>query len=158
MTFLLTLSNDRRSYSLTHSEFIPAAKMRPSGSKAATGRPGRCIRPCFSTSHIIKSSPDQEYYVYLTVLYTFICAVYTAVYSLSDSFVWVVFTVCKVVESFLLRWSFIQPVKKLTVCLIVLCEIYTESKEVDSLPDSFVTSDPKVWLSCPAIQREMNRW
>lgn len=37
-------------------------------------------------------------------------------------------------------------------------EIYTDSKEVDSLPDSFVTSDPKVWLSCPAIQREMNRW
>lgn len=63
------LSNDRRSYSLTHSEFIPAAKMRPSGSRLPLGDQGDA-----------------------------------------------------------------------------------------SGPDSFVTSDPKVWLSCPAIQREMNRW
>jgi len=40
-----TLSKDLRSYNLTHSEFIPAAKMRPSGSNVATGLPGKCIWP-----------------------------------------------------------------------------------------------------------------
>merc|ERR1719323_2489929 len=39
------LSKLLRSYSLTLSELMPAAKMRPSGSKAATGRPARCMRP-----------------------------------------------------------------------------------------------------------------
>ncbi len=39
------LSKLRKSYSLTLSELIPAAKMSPSGSKAATGRPWRCISP-----------------------------------------------------------------------------------------------------------------
>jgi len=39
------LSKDLRSYSLTLSELIPAAKMRPSGSNAATGRPDKCIKP-----------------------------------------------------------------------------------------------------------------
>ena len=41
----LTLSKERRSYSFRLSELMPAANIRPSGSKAATGRPGRCIRP-----------------------------------------------------------------------------------------------------------------
>jgi len=39
------LSKDLRSYSLTASELIPAAKIRPSGSKAATGRPDNFIKP-----------------------------------------------------------------------------------------------------------------
>ena len=39
------LSMYLRSYNLTCSELTPAAKMRPSGSKAATGRPARFIRP-----------------------------------------------------------------------------------------------------------------
>ena len=39
------LSKDLRSYSFTDSELMPAAKMRPSGSKAATGRPDSFIRP-----------------------------------------------------------------------------------------------------------------
>lgn len=39
------LSNDRRSYNLMDSELTPAAKISPSGSKADTGRPCRCITP-----------------------------------------------------------------------------------------------------------------
>ena len=40
------LSKDLRSYSFTQSELMPAANMRPSGSKAATGRPESFIKPC----------------------------------------------------------------------------------------------------------------
>ena len=39
------LSKDLRSYSFTDSELIPAAKIKPSGSKAATGLPASFIRP-----------------------------------------------------------------------------------------------------------------
>lgn len=41
----LTLSNDLKSYSLMLSELTPAAKIKPSGSYAATGRPDKCINP-----------------------------------------------------------------------------------------------------------------
>lgn len=39
------LSKLRRSYNFTLSELMPAAKIRPSGSNAATGLPARCINP-----------------------------------------------------------------------------------------------------------------
>ena len=39
------LSKLLRSYNFTLSELIPTAKMRPSGSKAATGLPARLINP-----------------------------------------------------------------------------------------------------------------
>lgn len=39
------ISTYLRSYSLIISEFMPAAKMSPSGSNAATGRPPTCIMP-----------------------------------------------------------------------------------------------------------------
>ena len=39
------LSKLLRSYNLTLSELIPAANIKPSGSKAATGLPARCINP-----------------------------------------------------------------------------------------------------------------
>ena len=41
----VTLSKDLRSYNLTLSELTPAAKMSPSGSKAATGLLDKCINP-----------------------------------------------------------------------------------------------------------------
>lgn len=47
----LTLSKDRKSYSLSCFDSIPAAKMRPSGSNEATGLPPlRCIKPCDKNS------------------------------------------------------------------------------------------------------------
>ena len=39
------LSKLLRSYNLTHSELIPTANIRPSGSKAATGRPAKLMNP-----------------------------------------------------------------------------------------------------------------
>ena len=39
------LSKLRKSYSFTLSELIPAAKIRPSGSNAATGLPARFMNP-----------------------------------------------------------------------------------------------------------------
>ena len=39
------LSKLRKSYNLTLSELIPTAKIRPSGSKAATGLPARFMKP-----------------------------------------------------------------------------------------------------------------
>lgn len=44
-TTIRTLSNDRKSYNFTCSELMPAANIKPSGSKPATGRPGKCIKP-----------------------------------------------------------------------------------------------------------------
>ena len=41
----LTLSNVLKSYSFSCRESIPAANIRPSGSKLTTGRPFRCMRP-----------------------------------------------------------------------------------------------------------------
>lgn len=85
----------------------------------------------------------KQFTIYLTVLSEFFFTVCKVVESLSYSFALEFYTASKKVDCF--AWQF---------CV----EIYTDSKEVDNLPDSFVTSDPKVWLSCPAIQREMNRW
>ena len=39
------LSKLLRSYNFTHSELIPTANIRPSGSKAATGLPGKLMNP-----------------------------------------------------------------------------------------------------------------
>ena len=67
-----TLSKDLRSYSLTISESTPAAKIRPSGSKAATGLPFTCINPSmkrhmkiiykFSCFHVIISNHFCDFF------------------------------------------------------------------------------------------------
>jgi len=51
-TCVITLSNDLKSYSFTISESTPAANIRPSGSKAATGLPFTCINPLIKQAKV----------------------------------------------------------------------------------------------------------